>query len=133
MSSVMSIAMKKKWCDPHYRKVMTEGIISFLRFKRPTSLEIKMDAILQEHYPREWKYVGDGQVLIGWKNPDFINVNGRKAVIEVLGRHWHPEGDDIKLHLHYKKWGFNCLSIWEEELENPSLVKFKLDTFMGAM
>lgn len=33
-------------------------------------------------------FVGDGKVIIGGKNPDFINEKNKK-LIEVYGDYWH--------------------------------------------
>jgi len=65
-----------------------------------------------------YKYVGDGQIWIGHHNPDFINTNHRKQVIEVFGSYWHPLFDEAKLREYYKQYGFDCLVIWDDQLKN---------------
>ena len=93
--------------------------------RRPTKTETLLDKWLQKDFPGEWKYVGDGEVRIGTKNPDFINVNGKKAVIELFGYYWHgpakisggtrSETGTIE---YYKKYGFNCLVIWADNADD---------------
>lgn len=50
--------------------------------KRPTSLERQMKKIIKK-YNLPYRYTGDGSFLIGFKNPDFVNINGEKKLIEV--------------------------------------------------
>ena len=87
--------------------------------RKPTGTEVLLDEWLQESYPGEWKYVGNNEVRIGNKNPDFININGKKAVIELFGSYHHglaevtggSRSEDSTI-THYKKYGFDCLVIW---------------------
>jgi len=72
---------------------------------------------LDENFPNEWKYNGDGsqKVIIGRKIPDFVNVDGKKGVIEIFGTYWHDElevGEKIE---HYNRFGYNCLVLWDYE------------------
>lgn len=76
-----------------------------------------------------YKYVGDGQVWLGNRNPDFINTNGRRQVIEMLGTYWHPLFDGAERLEHYKQFGFDCLVIWEDELKNSLSLERKLRRF----
>jgi len=71
---------------------------------------------LEEHRPGEWKYTGAAkEVIIGGRAPDFINMNGKKEVIEVFGEYWHPESDVEQRIAHYRKYGFDCKVIWDYE------------------
>lgn len=93
-----------------------------------------MRDILDRNFPDEWKYVGNGEVIIGGKNPDFVNVNGRKAVVEVFGDYWHSEritGKPAEQEVadriaHFAKYGFRCTVIWEREVSDENLVLTKL-------
>lgn len=53
--------------------------------RKPNEYGKILDAILQEIFPNEWKYVGDGQLIINGKNPDWVNINGKKQLIELWG------------------------------------------------
>lgn len=48
----------------------------------PTRLEKNVIDLIQKHN-LPYKYVGNGDFWIGGKNPDFVNVNGEKKLIEV--------------------------------------------------
>lgn len=40
-------------------------------------------------YHLPFRYVGDGSRWIGSYNPDFVEENGRKLVVEIFGEYWH--------------------------------------------
>ena len=96
---------------------------------RPTKPELILGDYLNLHYPNEWKYNGDcsESVIIGGKVPDFVNVNGKKMVNECFGRYWHnpikhPKRASFEeLKVHYSKYGFNCVIIWEDECNDMDL------------
>ena len=77
-----------------------------------------------------FKYVGAGEVWFGNRNPDFINTNGAKQVIELLGTYWHPLFDGANRIEHYKQYGFDCLIIWEDELEDTKKIIKKVEKFI---
>ena len=82
--------------------------------KGPSEPELFLGMYLEGKYPGEWAYNGNGEqnIAIGGRVPDFININGKKTVIEVLGTYHHPEEDEeIKIE-HYKKHGYLCIVIW---------------------
>jgi len=72
---------KKRWQDPEYReKNIKLALRGFM--KRPTSFEQRIIDLINKHN-LSFKYVGDGEVIIGGKCPDFIETNGKKILIEV--------------------------------------------------
>lgn len=89
---------------------------------KPNIPEQKLQCILNTHFPNHWQYTGDGSVVLGGMKPDFLNVNGKKAVIEVFGDYWHGKRSrnwretEIGRLMAYGYWGFRCLVIWEHEL-----------------
>jgi len=85
--------------------------------KGPSWDELFLGLWLEEYYPGEWKYNGRGKdvVIIGGRIPDFININGKKEVIEVFGIYWHSESDVEQRKVDYKKYGFDCKVIWDYE------------------
>lgn len=98
---------------------------------KPNRCELYILALLEALYSGEWKYVGDGEVKIGKKNPDFININGKKAVIEFFGEHWHTRKEEEQERTnHYLEYGFNALVIWESELKNKEAVIIKIKEFI---
>lgn len=121
VSKSQRIAQKKKWQDPEIVAKMLAGIN-----KKPTKPEEKLIGILQKHFP-QFEYNGDFSlgVILGGLIPDFVNVNGRKEVIEVLGDFWHsPEivgdrwqGTELGKVMLYNSLGYRCLAIWGHELK----------------
>lgn len=85
----------------------------------------------------EYKYVGDFDIVIGGKCPDFININGQKKLIELFGDYWHSmkktgiskEKHETERREHFKKYGFDTLVVWESELKNKEAVKNKIVEF----
>lgn len=60
-----------------------EHIRKCLRRRIPTSLEKKFLEIVEKN-DLPYKFVGNGSFIIAGKNPDFVNVNGKKIAIEVF-------------------------------------------------
>jgi hypothetical protein len=125
---------KRRWAeDKFYQKAQAEA-----RNRRPNNKELLLNEFLQTFFPGEWKLVGNGEVVIGGKCPDFINVNGKKKLIEYFGGwHWHGnpfEGEERQAH--FKSFGFDTLIIWGSELkESYKFVGFckllnKLEQFL---
>lgn len=127
------LRVSKPWLkgNRHNMKAMLEGRIKIRSY--PTSLERKMAALLEKVYPKQWKYIGHGGTIIGGKIPDFVNINGYKAVIEVFGRYWHRPEDELTRSKHFAKYGFCTLVIWEEDLQHEKRVKKKLREFINAL
>ena len=53
-------------------------------------LERKVEKILELMYPDQWKFVGNGKLIISGKIPDIVHKN-KKVIIEVFGNYWHSE------------------------------------------
>ncbi|MEA1998114.1 MAG: hypothetical protein U9N61_02140 [Euryarchaeota archaeon] len=119
--------MKELWQDPKYISRVFKGLNA-----KPNKLERKVDKILQKLVPGEFRYNGDfscGVVLAGLV-PDFVNVNGRKILIEVFGANYHDEKvmkEKFKDTLNWKRTefgrkavysqlGFDCIILWDYNL-----------------
>jgi len=96
--------------------------------KTPNSFEKSIIKLLQANN-LPFKYVGDGEVWFGNRNPDFVNVNGKKQIIECLGIYWHPIFDGAQRIEHYKQYGFSTLIIWEDEPKDKVKLLNKIKTF----
>ncbi len=96
---------------------------------RPNKTEMKFNNILDELQPNEWKYVGDGQLIIGNKCPDFANINGKKKLIELYGDYWHRGQNSEDRKKIFRKFGYDTLVIWEHELNNLEILKNKIEAF----
>jgi hypothetical protein len=112
-----------EWKDKWLKKVLDGSHI------RPNYPEKFLTEIIQHIKPGEFKYTGAGDVIIGGKNPDWFNVNGKKQVIEFFGRRWHKPEDEHKKIDHYKVYGYSCLVIWAEELKDLSSLEKKIKEF----
>ena len=111
----------KLWQDPDFahRRRKELGI-------RPNKTEQRLTSWFDEQFPGEWKYVGDGTVWIGGKNPDWININGKKALVEYNGHYSHtPERDAIKTAI-YAQYGFTTIHIYPSDLEDLSGLRTRL-------
>lgn len=79
-------------------------------------------------YNLHFKYVGDGSLWIGKEkhlNPDFIQADGQKIVVEIFGDYWHSPllnpkiREDATLDYrkkHYKKYGWKSYFFFETDL-----------------
>lgn len=94
---------------------------------KPTKPERQLEAILSKHFP-EFEYNGDGRlgVTLGGLTPDFVNVNGKKDLIEVFGDYYHSAeviGDDWRRSelgkmMIYNSLGWRCLILWASDLKS---------------
>jgi G:T-mismatch repair DNA endonuclease (very short patch repair protein) len=85
----------------------------------PTSIEQRVIDICKK-YNLPYKYTGDFKFWIDGKNPDFVNCNGEKKLIELFGNYWHKEEDIKTKSDHYGKYGFKTLVIWESDMKQMS-------------
>ena len=123
-NNVMKFLIK----DPEFIKKKLRGLI-----KRPTKPEkVLFELIQQNNFP--YKYVGDGKIIIKYFNPDFINCNGQKKVIEMFGDYWHGKDrrhmTQLQREERFAKYGFKMLVIWESELGNQDQLLNKVEKFM---
>lgn len=102
---------------------------------KPNNAEIKLQFILNEIQINNWEFVGNGEVILGGFCPDFINVNGKKLIIELFGNYWHTKKEmkerDKKRIKTYESFGYKTLIIWEHELKNKEQLKMRLLNFCG--
>ena len=125
-------SLRKKWKNSSYRektlKAMHEG-----RKLKPNKPEKALNRLIGRLLPKEYKFVGDGKVILGGFNPDFINVNGQKKIIELYGNYWHNRIDwkerDKRRIKTYKKYGYKTLIVWEHELKDLNRTKNRILNF----
>lgn len=125
-------AAKERWQVPEKRDRM---IKAFLDMRSPNQHEIVIQEILDKLYPNEWKFVGNGMVIINGLNPDFVNINGKKMIIEYFGRPWHkPQDEKFKIKM-YAEFGWKTLIIWSDEFGSrvkEEVIKEKVDEFYAS-
>lgn len=99
---------------------------------KPNKSELRLLALLNKNFPSQWKYVGNGKVWLGHRCPDFMNVDGKKQLIELFGIHWHNALSSGERTEYFKQFGFDTLVIWEEELKSEVALVKKIKKFSGA-
>ena len=119
--------MKKLWQDPEYREKTIKAQLQGL-FKRPTSLEKEFIDFI-EKYSLPFNYCGNGSLLIGFKNPDFVEDNGRKLCIEVANEFHHQGNYAEKRIEHFKKYGWECLVLFFERNKDQKWISDESDLF----
>lgn len=83
--------------------------------RKPTSIEWRIIQII-EKYNLPYRYVGDGEIWICGKCPDFIHL-AEKRLIEVQGDYWHTEEEAKERGDFFKKYDFITLFIWQSEMK----------------
>jgi len=136
----ISRAQRKAWADPAYKDAHLRRVRNAAN-QAPNKAELRLLAILRELFDEhEWAYCGNGEVLLGGLNPDFINTNGKKLIIELFGEPFHTnrlhpirfnqtEAGRRKV---YSRYGYQMLVVWFEELKNTEMVKAKVVDFAGG-
>ncbi len=119
------IRAKEQWKNPSFVKKQMKS-----RGCKPNKTEVRFQDWLNKKFPNEWKFVGDGEFILGGKNPVYLNVNGKKKLLEIFGEHVHKEGSDKERISFFKKYGFETLVIWYKELRNIGEVEKKVKNFM---
>ena len=127
-----SITYAAKRCTSCSMKEKIKNNI-FKHNRKPNKPENKLIKLLNTVLPKEYKYVGDGKIRIDTFNPDFINCNGQKKIIELYGDYWHNKPDELERNKRrikvYKKYGYETLVIWEKELKDLDKLKAKIKEF----
>lgn len=129
---------KSYWQIPEYRKKVIAKWMKSLQLK-PNKSEKILNTLLKQILPKEYKYVGDGKVILGGFNPDFINVNGQKKIIELFGCYWHKcnlcgfgngkRPIDAGRLKEYSKLGYSTLIVWGHELKDLDKIKNRILEF----
>lgn len=111
---------------------------AFANSQLPTKPELALLSLLQANYPGEYVYNGDfgNETMLHGLIPDFVNVNGKKQVIELFGDYWHDKKKNVPWKSTefgrkavYSQLGFDCLVIWEHELNSPETVVERIREF----
>lgn len=108
----------KKYINELPEELQKERVTKWFRASGlgPNKSELILQSILDKHFPNQWQYVGKGDFVLGGKIPDFLNINGKKQLIEFFGSFFHkPEEVKIRTDF-FKSFGFSTLVIWDYEL-----------------
>jgi very-short-patch-repair endonuclease len=137
-----SLVSKELWKNKEYRKKQKEarttpeylarrheiGRDTILKKRpKPNNSEKLLKNLLHKNFPGEFRLNVKGKVSIDGKIPDFVNINGRKALVELFGVHWHTTiKDRTRLEAvrerrkAFSRWGFKTFIVWEDELKRHS-------------
>lgn len=113
-----------------------ERITKILKRKPISYFERKIINLIK-HNNLPYKFVGDGSFWLGNRNPDFINTNGEKKLIEVYGSFQKKRNyGSVKKYenhriQHYKAYGFKVIFINEKQLLNKNWDKLCLFKIKG--
>jgi hypothetical protein len=106
---------RKAWENEEKRDKMVRSMFK-ARFMKPNKIETFILELLDEYYPYEWSYVGDGTLVIGGKCPDFSRNHGHNHLIEFYGDYWHKGENEQKRIDYFKKYGYETIIIWEKQV-----------------
>lgn len=134
-------------CHNHCPEYKEQSRKRFLNNKHkmrylPNKLERQLAGIIKS-MDLPYKFVGDGEVWISGLNPDFINTNSQKKIIELFGEQWHGRAKNDWIKPRYistengrrktlSEYGYDMLVIWTKELRNTNKVKNKLLEFNNS-
>jgi hypothetical protein len=122
--AIQSEKMKLKWkTDDYVKKQMLSRKLS------PNKKEMVLDKKLCELFPGQYKFVGCGDVIIGGKCPDWININGQKKIIELFGNYWHRGQNPDNRIEQFRRYGYKTLVIWESEMKSMGDMELKIANF----
>ena len=125
----VSEAKFNSWQDPVFREKMITASRQGQHVSQ-NKAELFLQQILDEHFPNQWKFVGDGKRIVAGKCPDFVHTS-RPLLIELFGDYWHSEEitgvpkeqhEKERIQLFESK-GYRCLVVWECALEDANLIK----------
>lgn len=141
MGLSLRVTRKAQWQDPDYVLKQTKA-----RGVYPNKSEKVLEDILLVNFP-QFRYNGDGrlEVVLAGMIPDYVNVNGKKQVIELFGELYHDPNVAKRANRKvkwnktlegrlqsYKNIGWDCLIIWGLELKHPAQVKQKIAEFVNG-
>jgi len=125
----LSKLAKLRWKDKTYLNKIRKGM--HLKPNKPEKVLINL--FKENNF--DYRFVGDLEFIIEGKNPDFVNCNGQKKIIEMFGDYWHNNSKtkyhqtEVGTKEHYAKYGWKTLIVWENELKDMDSVLEKVKEF----
>lgn len=125
---------KKLWRNKEFKERRIKENLKNI-FTRPTSYERKF-ILLCEKYNLPFIYTGDGKIIIENKNPDFIQSNGKKLIVETYSNYWHLLRDknyEQNRRNIFAKYGYKTLFLNDDDIKNRNWEKIclnKVNKFM---
>lgn len=113
--------------DPDFVKKQLNNLGDFRFTGRINKTERRVSYLLRSMCPKEFKYNGNYRLGITLGNyiPDFVNVNGKKKVIEVYSKYWKGMNEGVEKWKKsresvYGSLGWGVLFIEDIELKNKN-------------
>ena len=100
--------------------------------RKPNKMETIVMGLLDDNFPNAWRFVGDGSLIIDRMCPDFVNINGRKLIIEFFGRAWHKSEEETIRIEKFSQFGYRTLVIWSEELKDKEKLVSRISDWVKA-
>jgi len=125
----LSISSKKPYKNSAWVREWLNKLVA-ARGAKPNKKEILLNTILQASLPGEYELNVKANIMtLGRKIPDFVNINGKKKLIELYGDYWHRGQNPRKRINYFKKFGWDTLVIWERELEHIKSLRRRIVNF----
>lgn len=125
---------KDLWKNSVYREKCIKAIARGNR-RRPTNPEKFLISCFNKNKVF-YKYIGDGSMVVAGKNPDFINIDEKRKVIDYFSPPFHTvyinrtkeEAEKERIE-HFEKNGYKCLVLWPEDLKDEERLLTKIREF----
>lgn len=131
ISKASKKSIKEAWKREDYRERNIKAVLAKLR-ERPTSYERKIINLIKK-YHLPFRYVGNGSLIVAGRNPDFVETNGRKILIEVYEEtYWHPPDYEVKRGGLFAKFGFKTIFINGRDLSRGDWEQHCLNKIEGV-
>ncbi len=128
--------LKKLNKDPSFQRKRMKALM-----RKPTKPERTLMTLIERNN-LPFRYVGDGEVIIGTLNPDFIHNNGDNKIIEVFGRVFHDPAKRVSeirwksqyfgRLAYYSQHGWDCLVLWDDDLDDEQAVVHRIREFLST-
>ena len=119
---------KKCWQNADYRQKTIQAQRKGLHVKK-NKCEMALEHLLQCLFKNNYKFVGDGKLIVNGFNPDFVDIKNKK-IIEMYGDYWHNKKSyierDKRREIAYKNNQYELLIVWEHELKEIDKLTNKL-------
>lgn len=113
----------RRWADPEYRKKV-------FRRHEMSAPEQRFVIFLQKH-ALSFRFVGDGALWLGRRNPDFVHVS-KSLLIEIWGDYYHKGQKPEDRAAYFEQFGYHTLVIWASELPNEAAILERVLAFEGG-